>query len=462
MAIVPVKGTKDIYKDEALYHRYAVSYLRTVVELYGFKEIETPVLEHTEVFTHGTGESSDVVRKEMYTFEDKGHRSVTMRPEFTAGIVRSIVSNKYYATEDLPLKMYYHGPAFRYERPQLGRYRQFHQFGVEEIGLDNAMTDAEIVIMAVHSLSVLGFKNVKLKINSIGDAESRNNYKKALVEYFSSRIDSMCPDCKERLQLNPLRILDCKVPEDQENAKGAPSMKDYLSEASEKRFYNTLSIINDFGIEYEIDDGLVRGLDYYSEMVFEIHILSDEGKDYGAVCGGGHYGGLVKLLGGPDLPGVGYAMGVERVISLMQDNHLLDDVKESVDVYVMPVGGEEMVQNAFTLAMNVRTMGCSAECPNTTMKMGAMFKKAEKRGAKVALIIGESEVENGVVQMKNLETQVQKTVTLDDLEEALMAELEPVGEDGCSCGCCNGECDCDGECECGGEGCCCSASKEEN
>ncbi|MCQ2772619.1 MAG: histidine--tRNA ligase [Bacilli bacterium] len=457
MAIAPVKGTKDIYKDEALYHRYVSSFLRSTVELYGFKEIETPVLEHTEVFTHGTGESSDVVRKEMYTFEDKGSRSVTMRPEFTAGIVRSIVSNKWYATEDLPLKMYYHGPAFRYERPQLGRYRQFHQFGVEEIGLDSARADAEIVIMAIHSLSVLGFKNVKLKINSIGDAESRNNYKKALVEYFSSRIDEMCPDCKERLELNPLRILDCKVPADQEIAKGAPSMKDYLSEASEKRFYETLSIINDFGIEYEVDDGLVRGLDYYSEMVFEIHILSEEGKDYGAVCGGGHYGGLVKLLGGPDLPGVGYAMGVERVVSLMQDNHLLDDVKETTDVYVMPIG-QDMLDDAFTLTMNVRSLGYSAETPMANMKMGAMFKKAEKRGCKIALILGEEELNSGVVQMKNLETQVQKTVALDDLEDVLNEELNP--SSGCGCGCsCDGDCDCEGgECECGGK-CCCSEEK---
>lgn len=459
MDYTPVKGTHDIFGSEAKQHNYVSYVLKSTAELYGYKGLETPVLEHTEVFSRGTGESSDVVRKEMYTFLDKGNRSVTMRPEFTAGIVRSIVSNKYYATEDLPIKVFYHGPAFRYERPQLGRYRQFHQFGVEEIGLDSARADAEIIIMAVHMMHNLGFKTVNLKINSIGDEETRNNYRTALVEYFSKHIDNMCPDCKERLQLNPLRILDCKVPADQEIAKDAPKLKDYLSEASEKRFYETLSIINDFGVEYEIDDGLVRGLDYYSEVVFEIHAVSDEGKDYGALGGGGHYGGLVRSLGGPDLPGVGFAMGMERVVSVMNDNHLLEEVTDGIDFYVIPVG-EDMLDEAFNLTMAVRSMGYSAETPLANGKMGSLFKKAVKRKAKYAIIVGGNELERGVINVKNLATQEQKEIALDDLENALSDLIDPIDE-GC---CCGGECDCDGECKCedNKEGCCCCCDSKNN
>ncbi len=451
MEYAPVKGTHDIFGSEAKQHSYVSYVLKSTAELYGFKGLETPVLEHTEVFARGTGESSDVVRKEMYTFLDKGNRSVTMRPEFTAGIVRSIVSNKYYATEDLPIKVFYHGPAFRYERPQLGRYRQFHQFGVEEIGLDSAQADAEVIIMAVHMMHNLGFKTVNLKINSIGDDESRNAYRAALIEYFSQHIDNMCEDCKERLKLNPLRILDCKVPGDQEIAKGAPKMKDYLSEASEKRFYETLSIINDFGIEYEIDDGLVRGLDYYSEVVFEIHAKSDEGKDYGALGGGGHYGGLVKALGGPDLPGVGFAMGMERVVSVMSDNHLLDDITDGIDFYVMPIGAD-MLEEAFNMTMSVRSLGYSAETPLAASKIGSMFKKAVKRKAKFAILVGQDELDRGVVNVKNLTTQAQFEVSLENLEDELDKLFDE--DEASETECCGGD-----SCECqkenGGGGCCC-------
>ena len=245
----PVKGTHDIYGKEAIGMRYIEAVLGAACELYGYKEIIVPSMEYTEVFARGTGEGSDIVRKEMYTFLDKGDRSITLRPEFTAGVMRAIISNKLYAG-DLPLKLYYQGPAFRYERPQLGRYRQFHQFGVEEVGLDSSRADAECICLAVSALQMLGFENVKLKINSLGDNETRAAYRDALVKYFGEHIDEMCDDCKERLKLNPLRILDCKVEHDQEIAKGAPRIKDYLSEASEKRFYETLNIINAMGIDY--------------------------------------------------------------------------------------------------------------------------------------------------------------------------------------------------------------------
>ncbi len=422
----PVKGTHDIFGEEMTGIQYITDVLSTCVELYAYKEIVPPVLEYTDVFSRGTGGSSDVVRKEMYTFMDKGDRSVTMRPEFTAGIVRSVVSNKMYADGgNLPLKLYYHGPTFRYERPQLGRYRQFNQFGVEEIGQDSPRADAECIIMAMQSLYMLGFKNLSLKINTIGDDTTRSNYRKALKEFFQGRIDEMCEDCHERLELNPLRILDCKVEKDQEIAKGAPKIKDYLSEESEKRFYTTLSIINDLGIEYEIDDSLVRGLDYYSEVVFEIHALSDAGVDYGALCGGGHYGGLVKELGGPDLAGVGYAMGIERVYNVAKDNGLLKDIDDGIDVYVIPVG-EEVLDDTFNITEEIRSLGFKVDNPLASTKLGSAFKKAEKRKAKFALIIGSEELENGVAQLKNLATKEQKQIDLNKLEDELDAAFDSI------------------------------------
>lgn len=467
MQYQPVKGTHDIYGKEVLGMRYIETVLAAACELYNYKEIMLPTLEYTEVFSRGTGAGSDIVRKEMYTFLDKGNRSVTMRPEFTAGVMRSIISNKLYAG-DLPLKLFYSGAAYRYERPQLGRYRQFHQFGIEQVGSDNARADAECVILAVSGLQMLGFQNVKVKINSLGDAETRANYREALVEYFKGHIDEMCSDCKERLELNPLRILDCKVEHDQEIAKGAPRIKDYLTEASEKRFYETLSIINAMGIEYELDENLVRGLDYYSEFVFEIHLTSPEGKDYGAVCGGGHYGGLLKELGGPDLAGVGFAMGVERLYSLMMENHLLDDIEEGLDLYVMPVG-EKVLNDAFEITMACRSFGYSTDSPFQSMKFGTMFKKAEKLGAKYALIVGEEELENGVLKIKNIATQEQQEISLENLQEELHDIFGCEEEHHCHCHDCDcdcEECDCEcgdeeHECHCHEEGCHCHHHDDE-
>lgn len=435
MDYASVKGMHDIYGKEAAGMAYVASILKATAELYAYTEIVPPVLEYTEVFSRGTGESSDIVRKEMYTFNDKGDRSVTLRPEFTAGVVRAVVSNKMYATEEMPLKLYYCGPAFRYERPQLGRYRQFNQFGVEEIGQDSARVDAECIIMAMQGLYMLGFKKLSLKINTIGDEETRAKYREALKAYFAGHIDEMCDDCHERLKLNPMRILDCKVESDQKIALGAPKIKDYLSEASEKRFYETLSILNDLGVEYELDDSLVRGLDYYSEVVFEVHALAQDGTDYGALCGGGHYGGLVKELGGPDLVGVGFAMGLERVYGLMDKDGLLTALDSGIDLYVMPVG-ENVLDDVFTLTEEVRQLGYSADTPLAALKMGAMFKKAEKRGAKFALILGEDELNKGVAQLKNLKTKEQSEISLKDLGEELdkaFAKAYPnEDDDGCT------------------------------
>lgn len=436
MSYIAVKGTHDIYGDEADGYSYIQNVFRAIAELYGYRGIETPILEYTNLFERSTGESSDVVRKEMYTFLDKGERSVTLRPEGTAGVVRSIIEHKLYATSDLPLKVYYTGPVFRYERPQLGRYRQFLQAGVECVGEDSPYLDAECICLAMQTFSMLGFKNLKLKVNTLGDAETRKKYRDALQEFFASKIDDMCDDCKQRLKLNPMRILDCKVPEDQERVKDAPKMKDYLSPEAEERFYKTLSIINDMGIEYEIDDNLVRGLDYYGHIVFEVHALSDAGKDYGALAGGGHYDGMLSTLGGPSEydSGVGFGLGVERLYSMMKDNGLLNDVAHKLDIYLMPIG-ESVLDECYELLENIRLIGYSAIMPFKTAKLGSMFKKAERSGAKFALIIGDEELEKGVAQLKNLATKQQKEVhlaTLDEELDAAFAEIEE-HEEGCDC-----------------------------
>ncbi len=447
MEFQPIKGTHDVFLKEMDEYHYVTALFRAVSELYGYREIATPTLEYTEVFSRGAGESSDIVRKEMYTFLDKGNRSVTMRPEFTAGVMRAIVSNKLYASMDAPLKFYYSGPAFRYERPQLGRYRQFNQFGVEAVGTDSPYLDAETILLAVSAFSMLGFEDISLKVNTLGDDASRKKYRAALKEYFASHIDEMCEDCHARLELNPMRILDCKVGKDQEIASSAPKMKDYISPESDSRFYKTLSILNKFGVKYEVDESLVRGLDYYSEIVFEVHAKGKDGKDYGALCGGGHYNGLVKEFGGPDYAGVGFAVGVERICSLMEENGLFSDIDSELDVYVMPIG-EEVYEEAYSLAANIRALGYSVETPFANAKLSSYFKKAERRNAHFALIIGEDELKRGVCQLKDLRKKEQREVKIDELEETLdeaFGEEESCscqneheheeGNGGCKCGC---------------------------
>ena len=416
MSIINVKGTHDVIGDEAALYSAVESIMRTVSMQYAFMEVRPPVLEHSELFVRGIGNSSDVVRKEMYTFLDKGERSLTMRPEFTAGIMRMIVQNKLYATNDLPLKYFYLGPVFRYERPQLGRYRQFNQFGVELVGGQSYFNDVEVIALAYDILQMLRLENVVIKINTLGDEESRNNYRQALKEFFAPRIANMCEDCKNRYELNPLRILDCKVPEDQEIVKLAPKMSDYLTEASKARFSQILALLDELGIPYEVDDSLVRGLDYYSETVFEFHYTSANGNNYGAIGAGGHYGHLVAEIGGPDLPGCGFSFGIERIVSVLEDDNILNEEKidQYVDFYVMPLG-EENKNYAYQIARKLRSLDFVVEICLDKAKLPAMFKRAEKRKAKFAVIIGENEVQEKKVVIKNLATQEQVKLKEDEI-----------------------------------------------
>lgn len=420
MAIQNVKGTHDVLHDESKIYQKVESLAASIAETFAFKEVRVPVLEYSDLFVRGVGESSDIVRKEMYTFLDNGGRSNTLRPEFTAGIMRLLVQNKLLLTNELPVKSYYVGPVFRYERPQLGRYRQFNQFGVESVGHDSPYNDVEVITMAYVILQSLGLEDVTIKINTLGDEESRNNYREALKAFFAKHIGNMCSDCKERLVLNPLRILDCKVPGDQEIVKDAPKMSKYINEKSRDRFNKVLSALEELGIKYEIDDTLVRGLDYYSDTVFEFHYTSKAGKNYGAIGAGGHYDKLVKELGGPDLPGVGFSFGVERLVAVLKDDGLASLEDDEIDFYVMTLG-EETRSYATKAALLLRVSGYSVDMCMDDVKLANMFKRAEKKRAKFALIIGEEEMNKREVVLKNLSSKEQLTIPFDELIEKVDA-----------------------------------------
>ena len=436
MAVNNVKGTRDIIGEEANAFNYIENLLKQICELFAYNEVRPPVMEYSELFIRGVGESSDVVRTEMYTFLDKAVRSITLRPEFTAGIMRLIIQNKLLAISELPLKTYYVGPVFRYERPQLGRYRQFSQFGVEAVGNDSPEIDVETIVLAYTILTSLNLDNVSVVINTIGDEESRTNYKNALKEYFAKYLDQMCPDCHTRYELNPLRILDCKVPEDQKIVAGAPKMKDFLSDKAKARFDKVLALLDALDIPYTVDDTLVRGLDYYSETVYEFHYVSSNGNDYGAIGGGGHYGKLVKELGGPDVAGVGFSFGVDRLYSVLKDDNLLPDgLDNPIEIYVMPMG-EVAKPLAMQTASALRISGYRTDLCFEEAKLGNMFQRAERKGAKFAIIIGENEVNNEEVIIKNLATTEQKTVPVSELIGQISQDMgdECCGEE-CSCKC---------------------------
>ena len=413
-----VKGTHDVILEEATKYSYVEEVLTKIATLYNYKEFRTPIIESNELFNRSVGESSDIVRKEMYTFLDKGNRLITLRPEMTASTIRSMVNAKLFANNDYPIKAYYLGPNFRYERPQQGRYRQFNQFGIECCGVNNFYRDVEVIALGYNALKMLGFTNLKLKINSLGDQETRNDYKKALTSYFGEKIEQMCEDCKERYTKNILRILDCKVESDQEIIKDAPTLDKFYSKNAKEHFDNVLKALDEIGIEYEIDHSLVRGLDYYTGVVFEYHYTSKLGKNYGAIGGGGHYANLIKEIGGPDLEGVGLALGIERLVNVMNDDNLFDSLEEGLDIYIMPLG-EKAINESNKIANFLRLNGYSCDICLESKNFGQMFKKAQRRNAKYALIIGDNELESKNVVIKDLALEKQETVANDDLLEYL-------------------------------------------
>lgn len=421
MAYTAPRGTVDLLIEDTTKWQKLEQILRTISDLYNVKEIRTPIFEHTELFNRSVGDTSDVVTKEMYTFEDKKGRSITLRPEGTAGVARAFVENKLFSLPDKPVKLYYMGPMFRYERPQKGRQRQFHQFGVEMLGVENPALDVEAMCMAVTIVKALGLKNVRLVINTLGDSQSRDMHKQALKAHFKPYLDELCYDCNQRFEKNPLRILDCKVDKEHEAMKTAPKTLDYLTDESKAYFDEVCSLLDDLEVEYEVDPNLVRGLDYYCHVVFEV--ISDD-PILGAQAtlgGGGRYNSMIEELGGPATPGIGFAFGMERLTIALGNEEANEE--DGLDVYVMPLGAQTISLSAQILAM-LRANGFKADMDYNKRGMKAMFKTVDRTHARFAMIIGEDEALNEVVNIKDTLNRTQDIVKLEDIISYLEKKME--------------------------------------
>lgn len=421
MAYTAPRGTVDLLPQDTHKWQYLEQLLRTIAHLYNVKEIRPPMFEHTELFSRSVGDTSDIVTKEMYTFQDKKGRSLTLRPEGTAGVARAYVENKLFASADKPVKLFYMGPMFRYERPQKGRQRQFHQFGVEMLGVEDPALDVEAMLMAVTIVQSLGLKNVRLVINTLGDAASRQAHKEALKKHFEPYLNELCQDCRERYEKNPLRILDCKVDHDHPAMKSAPRTIDYLTDEAKDYFNQVLGLLDDLEISYVVDPNLVRGLDYYCHVVFEV--ISDD-PILGAqstLGGGGRYNSLIEELGGPATPGIGFAFGMERLVIALGDQ--LEEEEEHLDVYVMPLG-EKGRQLAVQIVAMLRANGFSCDMDYLNRSMKAQFKTVDRQKATFAIIIGDQEVEQEVVNIKDTRNRTQDTVALENILEYLEEHME--------------------------------------
>ncbi len=414
MSIQSAKGTYDILPKNIHEWHYLESIIRKTCELYCYKEIRTPLFENTELFIRGVGESTDIVRKEMYTFLDKGDRSITLRPEGTAGVVRSYVEHKLYAEPNQLTKVYYMGPMFRYERMQKGRYRQLHQFGVEALGSDNPSVDSEIIALSVNIFKQLGLKKVKVAINTLGDKESRFNYRNALIKHFSPVVHELCQDCQKRLEQNPLRVLDCKVDSNHPSMKTAPKMVEYLTSESKVFFDQVLNDLKQLNIDYILDNNLVRGLDYYNHTVFEIITEVEGFGTQNALGGGGRYNGLVQEIGGPDIPGVGMAFGMDRLILALEAENITIDPHDDVDIYIASTS-DATDSYAFYLQEALRKLNIKCEKDYFHRKVKAQFKQADKVNAKITVIIGEEELNDNRISIKDMKTQIQVEVKKENI-----------------------------------------------
>src|SRR4028119_2120049 len=410
-AIKTLPGTRDILPAEIQYWQNIEEVARTILKKAAYREIRTPIFEQTSLFERGIGEATDVVGKEMYTFKDKGDRSTTLRPEGTAGVVRSFIQNSLYAAGDVQ-RLWYAGPMFRYERAQEGRQRQFNQIGVEVLGSANPRADVEVIAIACDILQTLGLKNLRLDINSVGNKQDRQNYREALIDYFTPHKDELDADSQDRLTRNPLRILDSKNQRTQEIVAGAPSILEYLGEESRSHFEQVQQMLKNLGISYQLNPRLVRGLDYYTYTAFEI--ISDDLGAQATVCGGGRYDGLVKELGGPDTPAVGWAIGLERLILLLQQ--LQEQPQSALDFYVVSKGDRAEAQ-ALVLAQKLRQAGFSVDLDLTGSGFKKQFTRADKSGAVACLILGDEEAENHTVKLKWMASKEQKAIAQAELLE---------------------------------------------
>ena len=419
------KGTKDVLPEDSYRWQYVESRMRQAAAQAGYREVRTPVFEHTELFQRGVGDTTDIVQKEMYTFKDKGDRSITLKPEGTAGAVRAFLESGLYAGA-LPQKMYYlNAPIFRYEAPQSGRLREHHQFGLESFGAQEATVDAELILLAFHLLEELGVKNLSVNINSIGCPNCRPKYHAMLKSFLSERIDCMCETCKGRFERNPLRVLDCKEKRCQEQVANAPSMLDVLCDECAAHFEQLKSCLDVAGIPYQVDSRIVRGLDYYTKTVFELITATRDGNL--TVCGGGRYDNLVEQLGGPALPAVGFGMGIERVLMLLESEGIEIPKPEQYDVFVTYMGQGKLP--AFQLVQALRNAGIKADMDHCARSLKAQFKFANKTGARLCVTLGDDEVASGRATIKDMRLHQEQEAALTDMPEAVKAMLKNESEE---------------------------------
>lgn len=436
------KGTYDVYDTYGEKIQYLEKLLSALMEKYHYEFVRTPIFEASSLFHRGVGETTDIVSKETYDFKDRGDRDMTLRPEGTAGVVRSFIENKMYTRPSMPMKAWYYGPMFRYERPQAGRYREFYQFGVEVFGSTSPMVDAEVISIPVTLFRLLGLKGIQVKINSLGDKESRAAYREALLTHFEPHLNELCHDCQERYSKNPLRILDCKVDKELECMKNAPKLSDYLSEQSKQHFESLKQYLDDLGIDYIVDEHLVRGLDYYTETVFEVEA---DIKDFGSnnvLCAGGRYNHLVENLDGPSTPGVGFALGYERILNAIEAEGIELETENQVDAYIIPMD-ESLRKEAFRLTQTLRMNGFTIETDYLNRNLKGNFKQADRLGAKFIVLIGEDEQKEHIYTIKNNDTKEEYKIDQDYIVMFLDEKLEETElEDNDHC--CHGghECHC--------------------
>ena len=473
------KGCNDIYGREAKVWKYVDQIIDALMEKYNYSYIRTPIIEATELFHRGVGETTDIVTKESYDFEDKGGRKITLRPEGTAGIVRSYIENKMYGDANQPVKLFYNGTMYRYERPQSGRDRELTQFGMEVLGSDDSLCDVEVISLAFNLYKMLGLKEIKVNLNTLGDNESRNNYREALIKYFEPHIKDFCSDCQERLNKNPLRILDCKVDKDNKILKNAPKTLDYLNDESRDRFEKVQEYLDIMQIDYEINPNIVRGLDYYNHTVFEIEAKVEGFGSNNVIGAGGRYNGLVNQLDGPETPCVGFASGLGRVVMALELEKVKLPIVEDIDLFLMYVNEDEK-KNAVYLMQELRMAGFIVDTEYTGRGLKGQFKQADRLNAKFTCVLNSEDLNNNEIKIKNNRTKKEEIISLDVLIYYLDEQINAMIADdlGCSCGCgCDDDCDCGcqdgGECHCHDDDnschchdeeddCCCGHEKKSN
>lgn len=457
--ITKAKGCHDIYGIEAKKWQYVSKVIDSLMEKYNYNLIRTPIFESSELFKRGVGETTDMVSKETYDFTDRGDRNMTLRPEGTAGIVRSYIENKMYGNMPQPVKFYYNGTMYRYERPQSGRDRELTQFGVEVLGCSDPMMDAEVISIPVNLFRILGLQEIKVNINTLGDVESRKAYREVLLNYFRPHIDELCEDCKNRLEKNPLRILDCKVDHDLDIMKNAPKTLDYLNDESKEHFEAVKKYLSLMDIDYEVNTNLVRGLDYYNHTVFEIEAKVEGFGSNNVLAGGGRYNGLVDTLGGPKTDAVGFALGFGRLMLALEKEEIELPIDNNLDAFVMYVSQTEK-EYATTLVQELRMNGFKVDTEYTGRSLKSQFKQADNLNSKFLIILNDNDLENDIVKVKNNKTKEETEVGIDYLMYFLDENL--MEDDGCDCEECNHEhhnendsCECGHDCKCGHDDCDC-------